>query len=187
MNFKEADNEKSLISRLKTGDEQAFLVIYKKYSSVLWSFLQKLRLEQQDLEDVVQQTFSKLWEKRDNLDEDLSIKSYLITIAKNDIYNKIKQQVVHKKHQEQLIQLHPKESTPHNNELKEILYKILENLPDKRREVFELSRIKGYSNDEISKKLGISKSTVENHIYNSSTYVKKILKNLGFILVFIFY
>jgi RNA polymerase sigma-70 factor (ECF subfamily) len=185
MSFKEVYDEKALITQLKNGEEKAFLIIYKKYSEILWSFLHTLHIEQQDVEDIIQQTFSKLWEKRNQLDEDLSIKSYLITIAKNDIYNKIKHQVIRKKHQEHIVYLQPKAALPANNELTEILYKILSNLPEKRREVFELSRIKGYSNQEIAEKLGISKSTVENHINNSSSHIKKILKNLGFIVIYI--
>lgn len=187
MNSKSVYDERLLIIQLKNGDATAFSILYDKYSAILFSFLQSLRMEQQDIEDIIQQTFVKLWEKRSQLDENLSLKSYLITIAKNDIYNRIKHQVIRKKHQDQIIYLQPRETTTGSNELKEILYKILDKLPEKRREVFELSRIKEYSNQEIAEKLGISKSTVENHINNSSSHIKRILKNLGFIFIFILF
>lgn len=187
MRQKEEHTERILVTRLKDGDEKAFLTIYNRYSGVLWSFLSKLHIEQQDIEDIIQQTFVKLWEKREQLDSDQSLKSYLITIAKNDIYNKIKHQIIRKKHQEYVIHFQSKEVQATSSELTEILYCILDRLPEKRREVYEMSRIKGYSNQEIADILGISKSTVENHINNSSAYVKKILRTLGFVFIFLIF
>lgn len=173
--------EKVLLTNLKNGEEKAFITIYKEYSEILWSFLLKYKLEQQDAEDIVQQTFAKLWERRAQIDLDQNIKSYLITIAKNDIYNKIKHQIVQKKHKDYALNFQQIETQTDNNELTEILYRILEKIPEKRRKVYEMSRIEGYSNKEISEILNISNSTVENHINNSSSYIKKMLKNLGFI------
>lgn len=182
---KEIYNEKTLITKLKHGDEKSFLYIYNKYSKVLWSFLQKLKVEKDDIEEVVQQTFMKLWEKRASLDEEQSIKSYIITIAKNDIYNKVKHRIIHKKYEDSLIKHESACADSTNRELTEVLYKILESLPEKRRKVFELSRIQGYTNQEIANELNISKSTVENHINNSSSYIKKMLKSLGFTFIFL--
>ncbi|GGH22145.1 RNA polymerase sigma-70 factor [Sphingobacterium alkalisoli] len=176
--------ERAIVMRLIAGDENAFLILFKKYSPILSSFLSGLQLPTEDVHDVIQQSFLKIWEQKERINPDTSFKNYLITIAKNDIYNKIKHQVIRRKHQDHITYLQEKETTTDSNELTEVLYKILNNLPEKRREVYELSRIKGYSNQEISEKLGISKSTVENHINNSSAYIKKILKSLGFIFVY---
>lgn len=177
--------EEDLLANLKNGDEKAFITIYKQYSEILWSFLAKFKLEQEDVEDITQQTFVKLWQRRTQLDLDQNIKSYLITIAKNDIYNKIKRQIVHRKYQTHAEHFQEIETHANNNELTEILYRILDKLPEKRRQVYEMSRIKGYSNKEIAEILNISNSTVENHINNSSSYIKKILRNLGFIFAYL--
>lgn len=61
-------------------------------------------------------------------------------------------------------------------ELNIILLRILDKLPEKRAKVFRMSRLEGYKNEEIAQELGISKSTVENHINNSNSIIKKILK-----------
>jgi RNA polymerase sigma-70 factor (ECF subfamily) len=107
----------------------------------------------------------------------LSLQSYLITIAKNDIYNSIKKRLTEKKHlmalpetDEQVLQL---------SEIRDLLHHILLELPGKRREVFTMSRVEGYSNKEIAEMLNITKSTVENHINHSTKQVKGILKRLG--------
>ncbi len=185
MHDRKSIRENDLLADLKNGDEKAFIAIYKRYSEILCSFLIKFKLEQEDVEDIIQHTFVKLWERRAQLDLDQNIKSYLITIAKNDIHNKIKRQIVQKKYETHAVHFQETETHATNSELSEILYRILDKLPEKRRQVYEMSRIKGYSNKEISEILNISHSTVENHINNSSSYIKKILRNLGFLFAYL--
>ncbi len=177
-------NEVEALTRLKNGDEEAFAIIYSRYAEILWSFLEKFNLSTPDVEDSIQTTFVKVWENRQNIDTQKSFKNYLITLAKNDIYNKVKRSIIEKKYLNDII---PSNSEFDNSkELNFILLRILDQLPEKRARVFKMSRLEGYKNDEIAKELGISKSTVENHINNSSSLIKKILKNLGFIFLSFF-
>lgn len=171
-------NEQVLIVKLKEGDEKAFSELYYAYSEVLYSFLVKLSIQKEDIRDVIQQTFTKLWENREGLKEELSVQAYLITIAKNDIFNRIRKRITEKKNQ-----VTPQESDSEAlqvSEMRDLLQHILNELPHKRREVFTMSRIEGYSNTEIAEKLNITKSTVENHINHSARQVRGILKRLGF-------
>ncbi|SIS91746.1 RNA polymerase sigma-70 factor, ECF subfamily [Filimonas lacunae] len=171
-------NEQALIIQLKEGDEIAFRELYHAYSEVLYSFLVKLNVQREDIKDVIQQTFTKLWENRSGLKEGLSLKAYLMTIAKNDIYNIVKKRLTEKKHQTA-----PQESEEpalQASEVRDLLYNILQELPHKRREVFTMSRIEGYSNKEIAEMLNITKSTVENHINLSTRQLKGVLKKFGF-------
>lgn len=178
--------ENKIITQLKNGDEQAFIEIYKHYAPILVSFLEGMNISSTDIQDVVQQTFLKIWETRDRINTEASFKNYLITIAKNDIYNKIQRAIVAKKHVEQTMLQIPIIIQSSNLELEHTLQIILNKLPEKRRKVFEMSRLQGYSNSEIAKELGISKSTVENHINSSSSFVKRLLKGLGFGLCIFF-
>lgn len=170
-------NERKLIIQLKAGDETAFAELYHAYSEVLYSFLVKLGIQKEDLKDVIQLTFVKLWEHRAGLNEELSLQSYLITIAKNDIYNSVKKRLTEKKHQ--VVPEEASHQTLEMSEVRDLLHHILLELPDKRREVFAMSRIEGYSNKEIAKMLNITKSTVENHINHSTKQVRGILKKFG--------
>lgn len=178
-------NEAQLIPLLKKGDGSAFALIYEYYAPVLWSFLEKFNLPHVDIEDSIQTTFIKLWENKEKIEEGKPLKNFLMTLAKNDIYNKVKRNIIAQKYLNNLI---PEEETEMDNskELQMILLRILESLPEKRATVFRMSRLEGLKNDEIAKELGISKSTVENHINNSSSLIKKILKNLGFNLLCLF-
>ncbi|MFD2556554.1 RNA polymerase sigma factor [Sphingobacterium tabacisoli] len=180
--------EKKLVTQLKLGNEEAFIAIYKHYSPILTSFLARMNIPSADIEDVVQQSFLKLWEARDRIDTEASFKNYIITIAKNDIYNKIQRNITAQTYTAHTVAQSYSSEELQSTELEEVLQKILLQLPEKRRKVFEMSRLQGYSNSEIAKELEITKSTVENHINNSSSLVKRILKSLGFsICIFIFF
>ena len=174
------NNERELIVQLKQGDEKSFVALYNAYSEVLYSFLVKLNIAHENIRDVIQQTFIKLWEKRDTLKEDLSLQSYLITIAKNTIYNEVRKQIISRKYEASVERPEIADDKIRSNEINQVLQQILQQLSNKRREVFAMSRIEGYSNQEIADTLKISKSTVENHINESTKQVKEILKKMGF-------
>lgn len=180
-------DETQLITRLNNGDEAAFVKLFEGYSPVLLSFMSKLSIGSEDISDTVQQTFLKVWENREKLDPNVPLKNYIITIAKNDLYNSIQRNIVAKKHNDILVAHHPNISELPSSDLTRVLNEILGSLPEKRAKVFKMSRIQGYSNKEIAQELGISKSTVENHINNSSSIVKKLLKNFGFCMTTLFF
>jgi len=173
-------NERELIALVKRGDEKAFVALYNAYSEVLYSFLGKLISDREDIRDVVQRTFLKLWENREGLKEELSLQSYLMTIARNDIFNMVKKKVLARRYAETEPVSEALDNRMMANELKDILRCVLAMLPEKRREVFRLSRIEGYSNAEIAETLNISKSTVENHINHSTRQLRTILKRMFF-------
>lgn len=180
-------NETQLITRLNNGDETAFVKLFEAYSPVLVSFMSKLSIDSEDISDTVQQTFLKIWENKEKLDPKVPLKNYIITIAKNDLYNRIQRNIVAKKHND-LLGDHFQQISEHpSSDLTKVLNQILDSLPEKRAKVFKMSRIEGYSNKEIAQELGISKSTVENHINNSSSIVKKLLKNFGFWVTTLFF
>lgn len=180
-------NEMELITRLNNGDETAFVKLFEAYSPVLLSFMSKLNIDPEDISDTVQQTFLKIWENKEKLDPNVSLKNYIITVAKNDLYNRIQRNIIAKKHNDLLGDHYQQISEHPSSDLTNILNEILDSLPEKRAKVFKMSRIQGYSNHEIAQELGISKSTVENHINNSSSIVKKLLKNFGFWMTTLFF
>lgn len=180
-------DETQLITSLNTGDEAAFVKLFEAYSPILLSFMSKFNVDSEDINDTIQQTFLKIWENREKLDPNAPLKNYIITVAKNDLYNKIQRNIVAKKNNDLLGNHYQQISEHPSSDLTQVLNEILDSLPEKRAKVFKMSRIEGYSNKEIAQKLGISKSTVENHINNSSSIVKKMLKNFGFWIAALFF
>src|SRR4030065_518565 len=83
MNLSPGDTE--LVKRLQTGDVEAFDLLYEKYSGKLYSFGLKYLRSIDEAEELVQSEFLKIWENHKHINKELSFKSYLFTIAYNDI------------------------------------------------------------------------------------------------------
>ncbi len=171
-----------LLQKLKVGDRKAFQVIFDAYSERLFHFAYSYLKDSNDTEEIVQDVFLRLWEIRTEVDEEKSFKSFLYKMTVNRVFNHLKRQIVRQKYEEHLMSLDPSFSeTPEEelrrNELSEKVQELLNKLPEQKRRIFILSRLKGYSNAEISEKLGLSVRTVENQVYRATRFLKEHLKD----------
>lgn len=173
--------EKYLIKKLREGDIDAFNRLFELYSSKLYHFSCNYFKTKEDSEELVQETFCKLWDKRKNIKEDQDFRSYLFTIAFNHIKKHFRSKAVINKYIEYSSVIDQSnnyiEEDINYSSLKSLVDKLVEKLPDKRKAVFIKSRIEGKSNADISEELKISKSTVENHLNLALKYLKKHLNN----------
>jgi RNA polymerase sigma-70 factor (family 1) len=150
---------------IRNGDEMVFDTVFRRYYEPLCHYATKLTNGDPDeAEDLVQQTFVKLWERRSALDIAWSMKSYLYKMVHNAALNRIRHQKTKDKYQQfnaqQLDTQHvqPEDTAP---ELQERLKKALDELPPQCRNVFELSRFEELKYREIAEHLEISIKTVE--------------------------
>ena len=179
--------DKLLLSRLRDGDEAAFIQIYKKYSRMIYH-LSFNYLKDKDLaEDVTQQVFLRLWEIREQMAIYSDLGNYLYTMAKNHVLQTIRQ-----KNQE-VLQAYEMELLMHNNGYTnrtsrniDALYASIEKLPDKKKSVCLMKLKEDASNEEISTRLGISIQTVKNHYNQSLKFLRKDLEGKILILVILF-
>ena len=186
--------EKQQILSLKTcGDEAAFQELYHQWSSKLYGFVMKVSNGEKYLaEEIVQDVFITIWEKRETLDESKSFGNYLCTIAKSRLLNIYKHRLVETMYA-QVIATTKDIKTDYTSEnvditfLNDFLSIIVEEMPDKRREVFKLSRIDGLSNKEIAEKLDISENTVEQHIRKALKHIRTRIDKYYIILVISFF
>ena len=177
--------EKAAIISLKSGDFEAFDQLFKKYGKRLYGFAIGYLKSHEDAEELVQDIFVKVWENRAELDENQSFNSYLFTIAKNTILNHFRKKV-HQQSYIEYIKQHTK--LIHTKTEEDIIFsdldaqakKVIDQLPSRRREIFLLSRERGYNNEEIAQRLNISKKTVENQITHALKFIREQLgsKNL---------
>jgi len=159
---------KGLVCRLRKGSKEAFDEVYGLFHKKIYLFCINYGLAESDAEEITQEVFLKLWLNRASLDSEKSLNSYIYRIGKNIIIDEFKKKIKTRATQEYQMSL----IVPYNNveedmdykDLKNLMDKTLLDLPERRREVFELSRIKGLSHKEISQELGISTKTVENHL-----------------------
>lgn len=171
-------DEKKLLLSLKQGDKDAFDAIFKKYASRLYFFSLTFFNSRADADEIVQETFVKLWETRYRIDETQSFNTYLITIAKHIIYNQFRHKLVEQKYNEYILQTTGDSYSIENDlvlkNLKEHMLAGIAQLPPQQREILLLKR-KGYDNEEIAGQLNVSKRTVETHINKAFKFLRTYL------------
>ena len=127
--------------------------------------------------EVAQETFMILWEKK-KLFKDLNIKALLYKIAGNELINQYRRQKVYQKFQAKTVDESFGESPEEIASYKELIinYELaLQNLPEKQRTVFLMSRMDGLKNNEIADNLGLSVKAVEKRMKNALNFLKKAI------------
>lgn len=172
-----ASDRADLYQAIQDGDQGAFKNFFDKHYDNIFLYLLNRGMNQQEAEDLTQKAFVYIWENRENIKPDLSLKSYLYRIAYTRMLNHFKQ----KKETEELPEQMPLEhANPEENteylELQHALKKAIEKMPERRRAVFEHCFIQELSYRETAKILSISRKTVENHMAHAYKDVRESLK-----------
>jgi len=187
-------NERDELYLLLKGSTSAFEHLYNLYSGKLFNFCLKLTNGNKYIsEELTQRTFVKVWEKRSSIDPERSFVSFICTIAKNMLLNDFEHETVkfiyaeYVKSAAHIQQENATELEVERNLLENLIDKITEELPPKRKEIFILSRKRGYSNKHIAEYLHISESTIETQLTKSLAFMKEKLKYYGSYFVFLCY
>lgn len=167
--------------------------IYKLYYPKMSSFAKNYILANEDVENIVQDVFLTLWERKDDLELTCTLTTYLFTLVKNRCLNFLRHKLIEEEYNAQMkeelgFKLYALElldySYQSEKELQDIVQRALDKLPERCREIFVKSRIEGLKYREISEELGISVNTVENHM---ATALKKLRVELkDYLLLFLF-
>lgn len=161
--------DSELASLLRQRDQEAFRELFERYKRVLYSFAKNMTHDISEAEDLVQDVFISLWENAERLELKGTISSYLYAAVRYKFLNL----VAHKKIRSDYVSIFQKfinevdysvDEYLNEKELINLVEKEVSKLPDKMREVFELSRNAGLSHREIAGKLNLSEKTVKNHI-----------------------
>lgn len=181
-------NVKSLTTKqLKEGNTKTLEKVYKTYYSKLFYFIKKIIGNHPiSPDDLVQQTFLKLWDNRHLLKEDVLLDKQLFVICKNILFNYLKREKRMIHFGEDTLEIDKKTIETHEfnesfssintefkNEKLQLIYLKIRELPLKRRKIFELHKFDGLTYDEISNQLNISKNTVASHLQLATNYLKK--------------
>jgi RNA polymerase sigma-70 factor (family 1) len=157
---------------LQSGNNDAYQVIYDRYWQLLYRFARKLLQDEAAAADVVQEVFTLLWLKKETLDMQSPLAAFLYTLTRNKVLDLVKHSKVETKylaHLKTVISL----GTPLPDQLyidKELFDQIeqeIQNLPEKMRVVFEMSRKDFKTTSQIAEELGISQQTVKNQVSNA--------------------
>ncbi|MDO9153346.1 MAG: RNA polymerase sigma-70 factor [Paludibacter sp.] len=175
------NNEHYLINQLNNGNKEAFSLLFQKYYKDLVLFAGTFLPDRFLCEDIVQNIFLKLWNNREHLIIDTSLKSFLLRSVQNSCLDELKHQSVVRVHEAYTIAFEPFDdlNTEHYvlySDLQLQFAEALLKLPDTCREVFEMNRIEGFKYKEIAQKLKISERTVEVRIGKALMLLRKHLK-----------
>lgn len=174
------NNERDLVKLIKSGDQRAFVKLYQQYHGALYSFLLKFLKSPDQVKDIVQDTFVKVWERRDSLNEDLNVKSYLFTIGKNLMLNVLKrasnEMLLSREIYFYTQQTHNfTEESMLSAEYERITQNAIGQLPPQRKAIFKMCRYEEKSYDEVAEELQITKSTINGQMVKAIKSIKAYL------------
>lgn len=172
--------ESEILLRLKAGDELALQELMSRYKGPLAVSMSRLIKSREDIEELLQELFLRVWRNRGNLDTE-RYRGYLYKIAENLVYDRLRKAAREKRLSVDYF-THIIEAYSHieegifGKEMLEVLQRGIQQLPEQRRKVFELCKIEGKSYEEVSQLLSISVSTVNSHITNANASIKVYFK-----------
>ncbi|MBN9297372.1 MAG: RNA polymerase sigma-70 factor [Filimonas sp.] len=169
-----------MIRLLENARKKAFDKVYHETYGRLYSIFSHIVKDDALVKDILQQVFIKLWNKWDDIEDRSDLYPLLYTFAKNIFIDEIRKKQVRKDAEraavqaEQLAQYADEEI--HRKEYEARIQEIIEEMPERRKEVFLLSRAQGMSHKKIASVLSLSPNTVERHIQEAIKHFKKTLK-----------
>jgi RNA polymerase sigma-70 factor, ECF subfamily len=175
-----------LILSVRLGEKKAYEEIYNDYFGVIYHLSIQYLHDEKVSEEIVQDSFLKLWEIRETLNDQFNIRNFLYTITKNNCLNYLRNQKIALKHQENIKYLEAQfnyeslEKLGTHIEFEELRIKIelaIAALPDDLRETFQLSRFEELHYKEISEKQRISVKSVESRISKALRILRLELKD----------
>lgn len=174
-------DEHELVLRLIEGDEDAFCELYASYKSRLIYFAMRFLKSQEYAEDIFQDTFTLIWQSRRFINPNTSFSSYLYTIVRNRVLNQLRDLEHQGKLKEEILALSVDYTDDTRecilaNDLRSLIISAMQQLTDRQREIFRMSREEQMSHREIAEALGISVNTVQEHISSSLRILRAYLK-----------
>ena len=180
-----------LVERLLRGDVEAFDSIYYKYSGKLYAFGLKYLRSSAEAKELVQSVFLKVWENHKSLKKETSFKSYLFTIAYNDICKLLRK----RNYQQKFIDDTLYENAQSSYEIEtgidsqsvlDQVQQIVNKLPERQKNIFLKSRQEGKSTKEIAEEVGLSIGTVDNYISKALKSIRSRMHN-EILLILLFF
>lgn len=169
----------SLITRLQNDDKKAFNELYRKYHSAIYYNILKLTRDAIVAEDIVQEVFIALWEKRHNLDIEQGISGWLFVVSYNKsityLKRKLKESLAQTVLQQNIENITDAGNSLANTQIS-ILEKAIEQLSPQKRRVFELCKLQRRTYTEVADELQISKHTVKEYLSGAVVSIKNYVK-----------
>lgn len=170
-------NDDSLIKAMQTGDERAFRLIYDKYLSFLYHLTFRSTRQVHLSEEIVQDVFVRLWNKRDTLSPQGSLKAYLWKSCRHRIFDYWKKEAKRLAVEQEASYHRPLTSVETENtilftEYEGLVQEAVQRLPPRRKQIFQLCSLEGKTYEEAATQFGLTRSTVHDHMVKSIRSIK---------------
>lgn len=171
------DSEKEMLLRLRSGDGLALDYFYQRYSFRIYHKLIRLVKIEVIAEELLQDVFVKIWEKRHLIDPQQPFRSYLFAIARNGVVDFYRRLARDKKLEEEVKAI-SSEGYEHIEEhifmceTRDLIHQAIEKLPAQQKRIFTLCKLEGKSYKDVGALLGISTSTVNNQLVQATKRMK---------------
>ncbi|WP_319479765.1 RNA polymerase sigma-70 factor [uncultured Draconibacterium sp.] len=181
-----------ILSALAQDDEASLEKLFNYYYPRLFNFSKSILKLEDGIDDILQEVFVKIWKNRKNINSAATFNSYIFIITRNLLLNELRRQLSFQNTKEEVKRLslaneYSLSEQIDYQELKEKIDAFVEELPDRQKEVFLLSRSEGLSHKEIAEKLGIKPKTVEYHITLAVRCLKEKITGIGILSLLYFY
>lgn len=182
--YKESD----LLLLVSKGNEVAFRKIFDQYSNKLYNYVLRLTGKEELSEEIMMDTFLKVWVNREALTEIVRFDAYLYTLVRNQAFNALKRlalegQLVRSLSAHQSYFNEDTEETVVYNDYHRLLNQAVSKLPPRQKLVYTLSRDKGLKYDEIALKLNLSKNTVKSHLKKAMSTLRTVFTHYMAVMI----
>ena len=163
-----------LIRAMADGDMGAFAEIYKRYAPAVLRFVTGLIKNKAKAEDIVQNIFMRMVTAKPSFENVEALRNWLFVCARNEVISTLRSKW---ESDVDKVQVYPEVASDgiYPDVMMPLLNSVLEKMPEKRSEVFRMSRIEGRSVEEIAARMGISVRTVQKHLELANREVRKNL------------
>lgn len=171
-------DEKDLLQQLRDGNQTAFEAIYRKYSLTIYANILRMIKDETEAADLLQDVFLKIWENRASIDPEKSFKGYLFTCSKFLVLNFLRHISIERQLENYLAytrseRYDPVEEAIFSKETEAFLRQTIAQLPPQRQKIYNLCKIEGMTYEQVATQLGISTSTVKEHIVKANRFIKE--------------
>ena len=182
MSLERLHNETQLVAEMQAGNEEAFATLYRHYSPQLYINVLKIIQDVSASEEIIQELFTRVWQKRDAKGVTENFSGYIYRIAQNLVHDFFRglrrdqrlmqrfQSLVTRNYEDVEEQLHQKQSSV-------ILERAVQQLSPQQKRAYELVKGEGHTYKEAAEIMGISHLTVKEYLATAKKSIQEFLKN----------
>lgn len=179
-----------LLKKLREGDQLAFAQIYNLYRSKIYLYACNLCKSVETAEEVVQEVFIRIWQKKEQINPELNFDAYIRKITLNHVLNHLKKIARDKVLQEEVLNYmdairHSTDDSLLEKELLKTYDEAIALLPAQKKLIYQMSRNEEMTHEQIAERLNISKNTVKNHMVVATKFIRSYVSKHGSIVCFL--